>query len=401
MQRVFDRLKLRSAPKVQIVDSEGQIPEQDREAFQAAKGEGSQAEAYYKDGRMVVLRDGAEAAAKARGISLEDRLHQLALHEAVHHLRSLRALFPEDRQVDYDRMVNGVVEHMRRNSPTDLAEITRSKAQGGYGYDLKTPQGRAMAAEEYLARFNEGYQRAPGAVQRAVAWIRSAVRRLKPELQWSDDDLRDLLHSATQRTTTGSGSGGVRFSHWSSWRADDSYSIPRQLSEWDQRHGLSEESDPSYDFELNILDVQADRDRSTLEQWAGDRDQSPQQNPIKTKTAMLAKEDALRHMRAQGLYADPITGEYSAGDGVIYRVPGVDTESGRPYIGSSDDLEVRTKTAKDGRNRKDADRIGAYPVGDREARRWAEQQGIEDNGGISQLDNRRNEIRKSKYDKNR
>lgn len=85
-------------------------------------------------------------------------------------------------------------------------------------------------------------------------------------------------------------------------------------------------------------------------------------------------------------------------EGVIYRVAGDKTPSGKPYVGSSDDLAKRNRTARDGRDRTDAEIVGTYPKGDRDARRVAEQKAINDNGGVARLDNKRNEIAESKWE---
>jgi len=74
-------------------------------------------------------------------------------------------------------------------------------------------------------------------------------------------------------------------------------------------------------------------------------------------------------------------------------VPGEHTDPGLPCIVSTDDLEIRIKSASDGRDRRYAEQIGSYPIGVREIRRQAEQIGIDDAGGIDVLDNMRNEIR--------
>lgn len=78
-------------------------------------------------------------------------------------------------------------------------------------------------------------------------------------------------------------------------------------------------------------------------------------------------------------------------------MPDSKTESGKPYIGSADDLAKRAKTARDGRDRTDAEIIGTYPKGDRAARRAAEQRAMNKNGGVPNLDNKRNEIAPSKW----
>ena len=81
------------------------------------------------------------------------------------------------------------------------------------------------------------------------------------------------------------------------------------------------------------------------------------------------------------------------GYGVIYRVPAQYTRSGKPYIGSADDLARRTRTGvRDGRDRQHAEVIDTYPLGNRDARRVAEQRAINREGGLDNLDNRRNEI---------
>ena len=110
------------------------------------------------------------------------------------------------------------------------------------------------------------------------------------------------------------------------------------------------------------------------------------------EAAELARRDAERHMREEDALLSDHDKEFYGGEGVIYRVPGSGTPSGKPYVGSADDLDVRTRTATDGRDRSQAQRVGSYPIGDRAARRRAEQNAIVDEGGIANLDNKRNEI---------
>ena len=87
-----------------------------------------------------------------------------------------------------------------------------------------------------------------------------------------------------------------------------------------------------------------------------------------------------------------------ADEGVIYKVDGSKTASGKPYVGSADDLAKRNKTAKDGRDRTDAEIIGTYKKGDKDGRRIAEQKGINANGKPkSTLDNKRNEVKEKEW----
>jgi RHS repeat-associated protein len=84
--------------------------------------------------------------------------------------------------------------------------------------------------------------------------------------------------------------------------------------------------------------------------------------------------------------------------GCIYCVSGENTESGKEYVGSTDDLGARQRDKTDGRNREGAEVIGSYPKGDREGRQNAEQQAINDRGGRDALDNKRNEVRPSRWE---
>jgi RHS repeat-associated protein len=80
------------------------------------------------------------------------------------------------------------------------------------------------------------------------------------------------------------------------------------------------------------------------------------------------------------------------GSGSVYKVPPERTPSGKPYVGTADDMETRAETATDGRERKLTDVNGQYDLRHRNERREAEQDAIDDAGGLPNLDNKRNEI---------
>jgi hypothetical protein len=109
-----------------------------------------------------------------------------------------------------------------------------------------------------------------------------------------------------------------------------------------------------------------------------------------------ARQDALRDMRDEDRALSSRDRDFYGGDGVVYRVPGSATPSNKPYIGTADDKVKRAKTARDGRDRSQAVEVDRYPIGDTEQRRAKEQRAIDAEGGIENLDNRRNEIRKEK-----
>jgi RHS repeat-associated protein len=87
--------------------------------------------------------------------------------------------------------------------------------------------------------------------------------------------------------------------------------------------------------------------------------------------------------------------------GTIYKVPGSATQSGKPYIGRHNKPNpAKTRKSNDGRDRKKAKVIDKYDPNDVQEGREKEQNAIDDNGGVDNLDNKRNEIRKDPKDNN-
>lgn len=96
--------------------------------------------------------------------------------------------------------------------------------------------------------------------------------------------------------------------------------------------------------------------------------------------------------------ATPATpGSPGSDKGCVYCVPGDKTSSGKDYIGRSDNFDQRKGDKSDGRDRNDADIVGSYPKGDKRAGAEAEQQEINNRGGVGNLDNKRNEIAEKKW----
>ena len=84
---------------------------------------------------------------------------------------------------------------------------------------------------------------------------------------------------------------------------------------------------------------------------------------------------------------------------VIYEVPGSATPSGKPYIGRSNNFKRRMHENHDGRDRSKAKIIGHYNPKEYKAGSIAEQNAINNKGGIQSLDNKRNEIKVSDWSK--
>jgi len=84
-------------------------------------------------------------------------------------------------------------------------------------------------------------------------------------------------------------------------------------------------------------------------------------------------------------------------EGCVYCVDGKNTSSGKDYIGRTENKEEREKYSADGRNRKDAPVVARYPKGDPKAGSEAEQREMNKRGGKANLDNKRDEIKQSKW----
>jgi len=82
--------------------------------------------------------------------------------------------------------------------------------------------------------------------------------------------------------------------------------------------------------------------------------------------------------------------------GSIYRVPGSATKSGKDYIGRHNKPNPqKTRKSNDGRDRTKAEVIDTYDPNKPTEGRSKEQQAIDEHGGVDNLDNKRNEIKKN------
>jgi RHS repeat-associated protein len=86
--------------------------------------------------------------------------------------------------------------------------------------------------------------------------------------------------------------------------------------------------------------------------------------------------------------------------GLIYKVPGEATKSGKPYIGKTTKSSPaeRGRGATDGRDRTKATVIDRYDAKKSKEGSFKEQRAINNNGGVKNLDNKRNEMSKKNYE---
>ncbi len=86
-------------------------------------------------------------------------------------------------------------------------------------------------------------------------------------------------------------------------------------------------------------------------------------------------------------------------DGIIYKVPGEATSTGKPYIGRTKQGSAakRGRGAKDGRDRSKAVTVDRYDSANGKEGSYKEQRAINAEDGIENLDNKRNEMSEKNY----
>jgi uncharacterized protein RhaS with RHS repeats len=100
-----------------------------------------------------------------------------------------------------------------------------------------------------------------------------------------------------------------------------------------------------------------------------------------------------------GWWVANLVGTHGLGEGIpkgsIYKVSGKHTKSGKKYIGRHNKPDpAKTRRSNDGRDRTQAEVIDNYDPANTMEGREKEQQHIDANGGLPNLDNKRNEIRR-------
>lgn len=188
--------KVPDAPGVEVFESAADIPPElggDAPNVRQAKADGNIIEGWHAvmpDGRRVIVlnKDGIAKIAEQMGISVEERAHQVTLHELGHDRQHLGALLPAPERRAYNSVVDGVIS---RDQAT-AAEIAKL-----YGYDLGSVTGRAKTAEEMIVR--EGEKEKPAAwYHRAIAALVDIFRTLGYKGKLTESELRTMLDYANR-----------------------------------------------------------------------------------------------------------------------------------------------------------------------------------------------------------
>ena len=204
-KRAYKEAGIREVPKLVAVESAADLQQGPAAVeVRTATERGNVVEAFYNTAtrEVVLVLDGVRQVAEARGVSVNQRIAQLALHEVTHHFGALGTLFTGKSRMSYNQIVEGVLARMQGQELQQLADL--------YKLDLNSAADRAKLAEEHLARVAEQPGKLPDWASRVIAKVRDLLRRLYPNLKFSDADVRELLRAARRRlqavssTVTGS-----------------------------------------------------------------------------------------------------------------------------------------------------------------------------------------------------
>ena len=115
--------------------------------------------------------------------------------------------------------------------------------------------------------------------------------------------------------------------------------------------------------------------------------------PYKDQQASINEGAAIAIDFVKEVRAYILKTEQKSNEGAIYKVPGEATSSGKPYIGRHNKSNPeKTRKSKDGRDRSKAEVIDKYDVKNPTEGQVKEQEAIDNNGGVKNLDNKRNEV---------
>lgn len=186
--------KLRGAGlPVEVVVSEAQLPAELQEQIRR-DGASGRVEGTYHDGVAYLV---------AGNLSSDKRALQVALHELVGH-GGVQAVLGE--------RIEAVMAQVYRDMPAELRQAIEADYAGQLA-GLTRAQARQVVAEEYLAHLAETDPR-NGLVAKLIGMLRNWLRQVfgdKLAMQWTREDLLELLASARRAVSHGESSAGVRY----------------------------------------------------------------------------------------------------------------------------------------------------------------------------------------------
>lgn len=138
------------------------------------------------DTEALLDRSSGEVYLIAENLDTEAKAVRAMLHEVVGHKGVINAL--SDAQKSGGKPVTDVLDDIYKS----LGRVAIDRKIGRYGFDYKKASDRHEAVLEYIAHIAETGQR-PNLVRRAVAAIKAALRRIFPQVGWTETDVLALI----------------------------------------------------------------------------------------------------------------------------------------------------------------------------------------------------------------
>ncbi|MBC2712857.1 MAG: strawberry notch family protein [Desulfosarcina sp.] len=171
-----------NAPGIRVVQHQAELPEPILREIAAIEQDGKGAVivgGVYNKGRIYIVADNITSIKQA---------YEVLFHEAFGHY-GVRGVLGKN-----------IVRVLKEVYIAKRPEI--QKIADEYGFDVRTEDGRLLAADEWLAREIERGAES-GWVDRVVAAVRAFIRKLDPNLKFSDTEIRSLLAGARRHVTGG------------------------------------------------------------------------------------------------------------------------------------------------------------------------------------------------------
>jgi len=131
--------------------------------------------------------------------TLQVELQLVVVRGVLYKHAVLSTIFPPEGRVEFARLVDGWVEHIRAKNPWHYRKLTTSVDECGYGLSAGTPGGRERMIQEYFSRLVR-FEKASPLVDETFAEISRLLRRYYPLASWYDWSAGFLLSSARAET---------------------------------------------------------------------------------------------------------------------------------------------------------------------------------------------------------
>jgi len=180
-----------NAPTVEVVQSQSDLPGDILNHLKAIGAETDVVDGTFYQGTVYLVAD---------NLASEKAAIQTLLHESFGHYGLRELLGPRFGQI---------LRQVYNSKKSEIDAIGKE-----YGFDTRRANGQALAADEWLSRHVSENEQSTW-IDKIISAIRSFVRRIAPNLKFSDAEIRNLLDAARSRVVgtspslAGAGSGAL------------------------------------------------------------------------------------------------------------------------------------------------------------------------------------------------